>query len=199
MPENRLAQNDTTDKQILNEDDIRRALSRIAHEIIERHRGVDGLVLAGIHTRGLPLAHRIAGRIQEFEGPCVPVAALDVRPYRDDLPGGSRTRAAEPDGFPVDINDQKVVLVDDVLFAGRTARAALDALTDLGRPRQVQLAVLVDRGHRELPIRADYVGKNVPTAHGERVRVRLREIDGKDEVVLTWTHESSQGDGGPGQ
>ena len=179
-----------TEKEILSQDDIRRALTRIAHEILERHRGVDGLVLAGIRTRGLPLAHRIAGRIQEFEGPSIPVATLDVRPYRDDLPLRSRPRA-EPNGFLVDINGRKVVLVDDVLFTGRTARAALDALTDLGRPQQVHLAVLVDRGHRELPIRADYVGKNIPTSHGERVQVRLAEIDGKDEVVLTWRPEKA--------
>ena len=172
------------DKQILTGDDIRRALARIAHEIIERHRGVDGLLLAGIPTRGLPLAQRIAQKIQEFEGADVPVAALDTRPYRDDVPQSSRVKLKVP-SFPVDINDKNVVLVDDVLFTGRTARAAMDALTDCGRPQQVQLAVLVDRGHRELPIRADYVGKNIPTAQGERVQVLLTEVDGKDEVVLT--------------
>ena len=172
------------EKQILSEDDMRRALARIAHEIIERHRGVDGLVLAGIRTRGLPLAQRIAQKIQDFEGADVPVAAMDTRLYRDDVPQSSRVNMKVP-SFPVEINDRKVVLVDDVLFTGRTARAALDALTDCGRPRQVQLAVLVDRGHRELPIRADYVGKNIPTAQGERVEVLLTEIDGKDEVVLT--------------
>ena len=174
------------EKQILSVDDIRRALTRIAHEILERHRGVDGLVLAGIRTRGLPLACRISGMIGEFEGPNVPVAALDVRPYRDDVPMRSRSKVALDGDFTVEINNRKVVLVDDVLFTGRTARAALDALTDLGRAQRVQLAVLVDRGHRELPVRADYVGKNVPTAHGERVQVRLTEIDGKDEVALTW-------------
>ena len=165
-------------------DDIRRALSRIAHEILERHKGADGLLLVGIPTRGLPLAHRIAARILEFERTQVPVTALDIRPYRDDIPAGPRSQA-RPNGAALDVGGTTVVLVDDVLFTGRTARAALDALTDLGRPKQVQLAVLMDRGHRELPIRPDYVGKNVPTNHGERVRVKLEEIDGLDEVVLT--------------
>ncbi len=172
------------EKQILNKDDMRRALARIAHEILERNRGPDGLILAGIRTRGLPLARRIAARIQEYEGAEVAVAAMDTRPYRDDVPPSSRHRL-EPANFPEDFNGSRVVLVDDVLYTGRTARAALDALTDLGRPDRVQLAVLVDRGHRELPIRADYVGKNIPTSQGERVQVRLAEIDGKDEVVLT--------------
>ena len=179
------------EKQILSKDDIRRALTRMAHEILERHKGVDGLVLAGIRTRGLPLAATIAGMIQSFEGTGVPVAALDVRPYRDDVPLGSRPQV-KPSSFPADINGSKVVLVDDVLFTGRTARAALDALTDLGRPQRVQLAVLVDRGHREIPVRADYVGKNVPTAPGERVHVRLAEIDGIDGVVLTWEPETGK-------
>jgi len=171
-------------------DDFRRALSRIAHEILESHKGADGLVLVGIPTRGLPLAHRIAARILEFEGAHVPVTALDVRPYRDDIPARPRSQA-KTNGVALDVGGTRVVLVDDVLYTGRTARAALDALTDLGRPEQVQLAVLMDRGHRELPIRADYVGKNVPTSHGERVRVRLEEIDGLDEVVLTHgSHES---------
>ena len=172
-------------KQILTQDDVRRALTRMAHEILERHRGADGLVLAGIRTRGLPLARRIAAKILEFEGAVVPVAALDVTPYRDDVPLKTRSQARDS-SFTVAVDGSNVVLVDDVLFTGRTARAALDALTDLGRPQRAQLAVLVDRGHRELPIRADYVGKNVPTAHGERVQVRLQEVDGKDEVVLVW-------------
>ena len=177
------------EKQILNKDDMRRALARIAHEILERNRGADGLILAGIRTRGLPLARHIAASIQEYEGTEIPVAAMDTRPYRDDVTPSSRHRL-EPANFPEDFNGSRVVLVDDVLYTGRTARAALDALTDLGRPDRVQLAVLVDRGHRELPIRADYVGKNIPTSLGERVHVRLAEIDGKDEVVVTWRPEA---------
>ena len=180
------------EKQILGQDDIRRALNRMAHEILERHQGADGLVLAGIHTRGIPLARRIGSLIREFEGADVPVVALDVRAYRDDVPLESRNHAEATNG-PSDIGGRNVVLVDDVLFAGRTARAAMDALTDLGRPQRVQLAVLVDRGHRELPIRADYVGKNLPTAHGERVQVRLAEVDGVDQVVLTWKSEGTEG------
>ena len=179
-----------TEKRVLGEDEIRRAVSRIAHEIVERQSGPGGIVLAGIRTRGLPLAYRIATRIEEFQGASIPVASLDVRPYRDDAPMDSRSHLS-PGDFPVDINGRRVVLVDDVLYTGRTARAAMDALVDLGRPQQVQLAVLVDRGHRELPIRADYVGKNLPTAHGERVQVRLAEIDRVDEVVLTWAQAKS--------
>lgn len=182
------------EKQILSQEDIRRALTRIAHEILERHSGADGLLLGGICTRGLPLATRIAERIREYEGKSVSVASLDVRPYRDDVPWELRSRL-DPNSLPVDINGRRVVLVDDVLFTGRTARATLDALTDLGRPQQVQLAVLVDRGHRELPIRADYVGKNVPTAQGERVHVRLVEVDGKDEVLLTQSAEKVAANG----
>ena len=178
------------EKQILSGDDVRRALTRIAHEILERHRGVDGLVLVGIRTRGLTLAGRLAGSIRDFEGSDVPVAALDTRSYRDDVPPGSRSRL-QPTSLPMDVNDSEIVLVDDVLYTGRTARAALDALTDLGRPRRVQLAVLIDRGHRELPIRADYVGKNIPTSQGERVQVKLTEIDGTDEVVLNRKPETA--------
>lgn len=163
--------------------DVSRAITRIAHEIVERNRGVDGLVLAGIRTRGAPLAQRLAQRIAEFEGSQVPVAILDIGLYRDDV--ASRTRPeVRSSQLPVDIDGRNVVLVDDVLFTGRTIRAALDALTDFGRPQVVQLAVLVDRGHRELPIRADYVGKNVPTSLEEAIGVRLEEVDGQDEVVL---------------
>ena len=158
-------------------------MARIAHEVLERHHGVDGLVLVGIQTRGLPLAHRISDMIREFEGTTLPVAALDVQPYRDDNLSKPRPQQ-DTSGYPIAIEGQQVILVDDVLFTGRTARAAMDALTDLGRPRTVQLAVLVDRGHRELPIRADYVGKNIPTASDERVQVRLAEVDGKDEAVI---------------
>ena len=164
-------------------EDMRRALTRIAHEIVERHQGVDSLVFAGMHTRGLPLAQRIARAIREFEGDEVPVAALDISLYRDDVSSRSRP-LAKPSSFPVGIGGKRVVIVDDVLFTGRSIRAALDALIDFGRPQQVSLAVLVDRGHRELPVRADYVGKNVPTSLNEEVQVRLAETDGKDAVVL---------------
>lgn len=171
------------DRVILSADEIRRALGRIAHEVLERNRGVEGVVLVGMHTRGVPLAHRLSRAIHEYEGETVPVGALDIGLYRDDTSSGVRPLMRRTD-IPVDIHSRCVVLVDDVLYTGRTIRAALDALTDLGRPREVQLAVLVDRGHRELPIRADYVGKNVPTSVDEEVAVRVVEIDGVDEVVL---------------
>ncbi len=163
--------------------DVRRALSRIAHEILERNHGTEGLALVGMRTRGLPLARRLAARIQEFEGQLVPVGALDIGLYRDDV--GLRARpVVHSSDIPFSVEGRNVVLVDDVLFTGRSTRAALDALTDYGRPKTVQLAVLIDRGHRELPIRADYVGKNVPTALGEEIQVRLEEVDGEDEVLI---------------
>jgi pyrimidine operon attenuation protein/uracil phosphoribosyltransferase len=170
-------------KQVLAADDVARALKRMAHEILERNRGAGRLVLMGIRTRGVPLAERLAANLAEIEGVAVPQGQLDVTLYRDDyartgpLPLG-RT------AFPGDIDGRVVVLVDDVLYTGRTVRAALDAVVDHGRPAAVQLAVLVDRGHRELPIRADYVGKNLPTSADEEVRVRLSEPDGADEVLL---------------
>ena len=167
---------------VLDANGVRRILSRIAHEIVERHQGVEDLALVGIRTRGLPLAQRITDAIQTFEDAETPVYELDIRPYRDDIPRPRLRPVAE--GSPMEVEGKRIVLVDDVLYTGRTARAALDALTDLGRPRRVQLAVLVDRGHRELPIRADYVGKNIPTSRGETVRVRVAEVDGSDEVVL---------------
>jgi pyrimidine operon attenuation protein/uracil phosphoribosyltransferase len=171
-------------RPVLDGSDIARALTRIAHEIVERGKGAADLVVLGVPTRGVPLARRIAARIGEIEGTAVPVGSLDVTMYRDDL-RMRRARALEPTEIPAGgVDDKVVVLVDDVLFSGRTIRAALDALGDLGRPRAVQLAVLVDRGHRELPIRADYVGKNLPTSLRETVRVRLAEIDGVDEVLL---------------
>src|ERR687885_479638 len=169
--------------KLLGADDIRRALARLAHEVVERNHGVDGLVLVGLRTRGVPLARRLQRLIAEFEGVVVPMGELDVTLYRDDVQQGP-PRSLSPTSIPVDINDQTVILVDDVLYTGRTARAALDALVDLGRPRAIQLVCLVDRGHRGLPIRPDYVGKNVPTGHDEKVAVRLEEIDGLDEVVL---------------
>jgi pyrimidine operon attenuation protein / uracil phosphoribosyltransferase len=171
-------------KAVLTPEEIRRALSRIAHEILERTHGGEGIVLLGIPTRGVPLARRLAERIGEFEGTCAPHGSLDVTMHRDDLrlrPARALRRTEVP---PDGVDGKTVVLVDDVLFSGRTIRAALDALNDLGRPRAVQLAVLVDRGHRELPIRADYVGKNLPTAQREVVRVLLEETDGEDSVLL---------------
>ena len=166
------------EKQLMSQDEIQRALSRIAHEVLERNRGVDDLVLVGMHTRGVPLARRLADRIRRFEG-----RDIDIQLYRDDITVRGLI-ANPPTNIPVSIADAKVVLVDDVLFTGRSIRAAMDALMDLGRPRLIQLAVLVDRGHRELPIRADYAGKNVPTSTGERVEVRLAETDGEDAVVI---------------
>lgn len=161
--------------------DIRRALTRIAHEIIERNKGSADLALVGIHTRGVPLARRLGCLIEQIEGRPVPVGEVDIADHRDDRPHGqseSRTR------LNFSIADQKVVLVDEVLYTGRTVRAALDALIEHGRPAQVQLAVLVDRGHRELPVRADYVGKNIPTSRRERVRVRLSDTDGEEAVFI---------------
>jgi pyrimidine operon attenuation protein/uracil phosphoribosyltransferase len=171
-------------KAVLTPEEIRRALTRIAHEILERTHGAEGIVLLGIPTRGVYLARRLAERIGEFEGTPAAAGSLDVTLHRDDLrlrPARALQRTQVPPGG---VDGRTVVLVDDVLFSGRTIRAALDALNDLGRPRAVQLAVLVDRGHRELPIRADYVGKNLPTAHREKVRVQLAEIDGEDSVLL---------------
>ncbi|HEY7858167.1 MAG TPA: bifunctional pyr operon transcriptional regulator/uracil phosphoribosyltransferase PyrR [Candidatus Nanopelagicales bacterium] len=171
-------------RTLLDSGEIARALSRIAHEILERTKGGDDVVLLGIPTRGVFLARRIAERMTEIEGREVPVGSLDVTMHRDDL-RRRPARALLPTQIPTEgLDERTVVLVDDVLFSGRTIRAALDALSDLGRPRAVQLAVLVDRGHRELPIRADYVGKNIPTALSERVMVRLVEHDGDDAVLL---------------
>jgi pyrimidine operon attenuation protein/uracil phosphoribosyltransferase len=162
--------------EVFTADDLRRAHTRIAHEIVERNHGAEGLVLVGLHSRGPAIARRLAAAIESFEGVAVPVGTLDVAFYRDDI-GLRSVQSLGPTEVPVDVTGQVVVLVDDVLFTGRTIRAALDAITELGRPRAVQLAVLVDRGHRELPIRADFVGKNLPTQRGEDVRVRLRETD----------------------
>ena len=173
----------TTATSILSSDEIRRALTRIAHEILERNRGADNLVLIGMHTRGVPLARRLGRAIEEFEGRRVAVGELDIGLYRDDVAGGVRPVMKRTE-IPVDIEGQRVVLVDDVLYTGRSIRAAMGALNDFGRPREIQLAVMVDRGHRELPIRADYVGKNVPTSLDEEVEVRLVEVDGTDEVAL---------------
>ena len=174
----------TTVRRVLEAPDIGRALTRIAHEVLERTKGADDLVLLGIPSRGVPLAHRLAARIAAVEGSDVPVGSLDVTMYRDDL-RLQPARALERTSIPVEgVEGRTVVLVDDVLFSGRTIRAALDAIGDLGRPARVQLAVLVDRGHRELPIRADYVGKNLPTSATERVRVSLTETDAEDSVTI---------------
>ena len=161
-----------------------RALTRMAHEILEKHKGVEDLALVGIRSRGVPLAQRLARRIRSIEGRDVRVGLLDINLYRDDLTAIADHPVLRSTEIPFNVDEMKIVLVDDVLFTGRTIRAALDALIDLGRPRQIQLAVLVDRGHRELPIRADYVGKNVPTSLGQQVRVSLEEEDGRDAVEL---------------
>jgi pyrimidine operon attenuation protein/uracil phosphoribosyltransferase len=170
-------------RRLLGPDDIGRMVRRIAHEIVETQGGTDGLVLLGIQTRGVPLARRIASALQEIEGVSVPVGELDVTLFRDDL----TLRGPKPIGstdVPVDVEGRTVVLVDDVLYTGRTIRAALDAVSSIGRPARIRLAALVDRGHRELPIRADHVGKNIPTAGDEVVQVRLVETDGVDEVLI---------------
>ncbi|SCG75611.1 bifunctional pyr operon transcriptional regulator/uracil phosphoribosyltransferase PyrR [Micromonospora inositola] len=171
-------------KVILAAADVSRVVDRIAHQILEKTQGAADTVLLGIPTRGVPLAKRLAARISTFEDVAVPVGVLDITLYRDDLRRHA-TRAVGPTELPTGgIDGKRVILVDDVLFSGRTVRAALDALSDVGRPASVQLAVLVDRGHRELPIRADYVGKNIPTALAESVKVTLAETDGADEVKL---------------
>jgi len=171
------------EKVILNAEDFRRALTRIAHEVVERNRGGHEVVFVGILTRGVPLAQRLANNIRELEGTEVPVGVLDIGLYRDDIPLAAPPQVHHTD-IPGDITGKSVILVDDVLYTGRSIRAAMDALIDYGRPRSIQLAVLVDRGHRELPIRPDYVGKNVPTSRDEEVTVRVTEVDGRDEVAL---------------
>ncbi len=173
---------DEDGRTVLDEKDISRALTRITHEILERNKGAADLVLLGIPSRGVPLAKRVAERIAAVEGVEVPVGSLDITMYRDDLHSGP-VRSLEHTEIPEDVDGRTVVLVDDVLMSGRTIRAALDALADLGRPKAVQLAVLVDRGHRELPIRADFVGKNLPTSLAEKVRVRLAEVDDQTDSV----------------
>jgi pyrimidine operon attenuation protein/uracil phosphoribosyltransferase len=174
----------TDGRVVLDSRDISRALTRISHEILERNRDAEDLVLLGLHTRGVPLAKRIAARIEAAEGHPVAHGALDVTMYRDDLRTHPTRTPHHTQIPPVGIDGKTVVLVDDVLFSGRTVRAALDALADYGRPAVVRLAVLVDRGHRQLPIRADHVGKNLPTARSERVGLRLEETDGIDEVRI---------------
>ncbi len=172
--------------QVMDADRMSRALTRIAHEILERNRGLDELALVGIRTRGVPLARRLARALKEINGDDVPTGTLDITLYRDDLmrhPVGPQPLVRRTE-IPFSIDDRKIMLVDDVLYTGRTIRAALDALIDFGRPRVIQLIALVDRGHRELPIKADYVGKNLPTSPRQSVQVRLQEIDGIDEIVI---------------
>jgi pyrimidine operon attenuation protein/uracil phosphoribosyltransferase len=178
-------------RQIMTADEIRRAIVRISHEIVERQAGTEGLVLVGIQRRGVPLAGRIAAAIREHEGMAVPVGALDITFYRDDLSLVAQQPIVKGTAIPVDLNEKTVVLVDDVLYTGRTIRAAMDALVDFGRQRAIRLAVLVDRGHRELPIRADHVGKNVPTSRDELVRVLLVETDGEDGVHIERREEGA--------
>ncbi len=182
-----------TGRTVLTSEDIRRAVGRIAHEIVERNRGLDEVMLVGMRTRGVPLAARLAAAIQEFERQAVPVGALDIGLYRDDIPAMELRPQIRPTELPSDIHGKRVVLVDDVLYTGRSIRAALDALIDFGRPASIQLAVLVDRGHRELPIRPDYVGKNIPTASNEDVQVLLEETDGRDEVVVMPAQSEAEG------
>jgi pyrimidine operon attenuation protein/uracil phosphoribosyltransferase len=173
-----------TGRRIMAAEDIRRATTRISHEIVEKQAGTEGLVLVGIQRRGVPLAHRIARSILDHEGAEVPVGALDITFYRDDLSLVAQQPVVKGTEIPFDLNGLTVVLVDDVLYTGRTIRAAMDALIDFGRPQAIRLAVLVDRGHRELPIRADHVGKNVPTSREEVVKVLVAEIDGEDGVEI---------------
>lgn len=163
---------------------INRAITRVAHEIIEKNKGVEGLALVGIRTRGIPLAERIARKIEQIEGISLPLGELDITLYRDDLSTIAKLPVINGTRIDFDINDKKIVLIDDVLYTGRTVRAALDAIIDLGRPAAIQLMVLVDRGHRELPIRPDYVGKNVPTSKKEIIKVNLQEVDGEDSVLI---------------
>jgi len=173
------------EKLLLTSRDIERALARIAHEIIEKNKGAEGIVLVGMLTRGLPLARRIADIIEDFEEVPIPVGALDIGLYRDDIsPSEINPVKQSNTDISANITDKRVVLVDDVLYTGRSIRAAMDALMDLGRPDSIQLAVLVDRGHREFPIRADYVGKNIPSSRDEEIQVQLEEVDGIDGVTI---------------
>ena len=174
-------------KIILSSPDIERILIRIAHEIMERNKTTHHLILVGIHTRGVPLAKRLAINIEKLNGSKIPAGALDIGPHRDDLSSPNLRPFVHHTDIPVDIDGKILVLVDDVLYTGRSVRAAMDALTNLGRPKSIQLAVLIDRGHREMPIRPDYVGKNIPSSRHEEIQVKLTETDGIDEVSITST------------
>ena len=180
---------------IMTPQDIKRSLARITHEIIERNKTTGNLVLVGMRTRGVPLAKRLAANMEDLEGLEIPVGALDFSLYRDDLALLDKQPTVQRTDVPVSIDGKSVVLVDDVLYTGRSARAAMDALIALGRPRSIQLAVLIDRGHRELPIRADYIGRNIPSSRHEEIKVRLVETDGIDEVIIVkmLQHQSSGG------
>lgn len=184
-----MLENTTT---VMDQSAMTRSLSRIAHEILERNKGTDHLAFIGIRSRGIPLAWRLARKIEQIEGQSVPVGELDITSYRDDL-GEYAAHAEFPaNKLPFDVTGKKIILVDDVLFTGRTIRAALDAVMDHGRPQNIQLAVLIDRGHRELPIKADFIGKNIPTSHLEGIRVCLTETDGMDEVVILRPDEKNR-------
>ena len=171
-------------KELVNKKDIDRIISRIAHEIIEKNKGIEDLCFIGIHRGGVHLAKRLVQKIAEIEGTSIPMGSLDISFYRDDIGMRREQPVVRKTDIPCDITNKKIILVDDVLFTGRSIRAAMDALMDFGRPAQIQLAVLIDRGHRELPIRADYVGKNIPTSLNEFVEVKLKEIDGVDRVAI---------------
>ncbi|HEX76326.1 MAG TPA: bifunctional pyr operon transcriptional regulator/uracil phosphoribosyltransferase PyrR [Dehalococcoidia bacterium] len=172
------------EKTLMPPEDIERALVRVAHEIVERNKGAEHIVLVGMQTRGVPLARRLAATIQGLEGSTIPVGSLDISLYRDDLSSLDLKPMVQRTDVPTNITGKQVVLVDDVFYTGRSIRAAMDALMDLGRPESIQLAVLIDRGHRELPIRADYVGKNIPTSRYEEIKVYVKEVDGEDKVTI---------------
>ncbi len=186
------------EKIVMTAEDIRRTLTRIAHEIIERNKGTGDLILVGLRTRGVPIAKRLADIIEQYEKSKPNIGALDFSLYRDDLNGNGKNQVQRTD-IPSDINNKPIVLVDDVLHTGRSIRAAMDALIDLGRPRSIQLAILIDRGHREMPIRADYVGKNIPSARHENIQVRLAETDGRDEVAIISQPDNNAVNAQPGK
>jgi len=181
---------------VMTSQDIGRSLTRIAHEIIERNKTANDLILVGLHTRGVPLAKRLSSIIGDIMGCGIPVGLLDISQYRDDIRDNRGSSAFENTDIPVEISGKTIILVDDVLYTGRSIRAAMDALIDRGRPRSIQLAVMVDRGHRELPIRADYVGKNIPSARYEEIQVRLLETDGSDEVILIKNSRAAEDESG---
>jgi pyrimidine operon attenuation protein/uracil phosphoribosyltransferase len=180
-------------KIIMTQEDIKRTLARVAHEIIERNKVIEKLILVGIHTRGVPLANRLAANIEDFAGIKIPVGTLDISLYRDDLNSLELQPTVKHTDIPVSVDGKSIILVDDVLYTGRSIRAAMDALTDLGRPHLIQLAVLIDRGHREIPIRADYVGKNMPSSRHEDIQVKLQESDGVDEVAIISMPDAKEG------